>query len=247
MNTLLRMLCLWIFAFGFIAVARAQYSSLQGVDRSKPGIMSDQGLRGIATTAPAPAYPATSLARRVTGVAVAAILVDQNGHLQSLTVVQAPDEATDQSVRDALMRWTFRPIGVPMKGKMFFYFTIKKGSGSVASPVEMNPAIMHNQSPAISPGDEAVNEIKEPQLELMRRTGKPSILDIRDRSAYQKGHRDGAVNIPIDEVWPRACIELPVHVPIVVDCYPEQPPSMCRGAVQMLSYSGFDKVSVLAR
>lgn len=247
MNPLLRRSCHWMVSLGFVATAHAQYSNLQGVDTSKPGIMNDLGLRGIATTAPAPTYPATSLARKVTGVAVVAIRLDRNGHLQNLSVLQAADDAIGQSVHDALMRWRFRPIGIPMKGKLFFYFTIKKGSGSVASPEEMNPAITHDQNPATKQGDDAVNEIKEAQLELMRRTGKPSILDIRDRPAYRKGHRDGAVNIPLDEVWPRASIELPVPVPIVVDCYPEQPPSMCRVAAQILSYSGFDKVWVMAR
>jgi rhodanese-related sulfurtransferase len=246
MNTLLQVLCLWIVTFGFTA-AHTQYSSIKGVDTSKPGIMNDVGLRGIATTAPAPTYPATSLAREVTGVAVAAILLDRNGHLQSLNVLQAADDAIGKSVHDALLRWTFRPLGVPMKGKLFFYFMIKKGSGSVASPAEMNPAISHDQNPATKHGDDAVNEIKEAQLELMDRTRKPSILDIRDRPAYQKRHRDGAVNIPLDEVWPRASIELPLSVSIVVDCYPEQPQSLCRMAARILSYSGFDKVSVLAR
>lgn len=246
MNAPLRVSCLWIIAVGFIAVAHAQYSSLQGVDTSKPGIMNDPTLRGIATTGPAPTYPAISVARKVTGVAVAAILLDRNGHLQSLDVLQAPDAPIGQSVHDALMRWTFRPIGVPMKGKLFFYFTIRRGSGSVASPQEMNPAIMHDQSPATKQGDD-VAQITESQLNVMAKTSTPNLLDIRDRPAFQKAHRNGAVNIPIDEVWPRASIELPLHMAIVVDCYSEQSPSLCGTAARILSYSGFDKVSVLVR
>src|SRR5215472_9411923 len=113
MNKSLRVFCFWILTSGF-ATAHPQYSNLPGVDTSKPGIMNDMTLRGIATAAPAPIYPAAALAKKVTGVAVAAILLDRNGHLQSLIVLQAPDDAIGQSVHDALMRWTFRPIGVPM-------------------------------------------------------------------------------------------------------------------------------------
>ena len=75
------------------------------------------------------------MAKKVTGVVVAAILLDRNGHLQSLNILQAPDDAIGLSVHEALLRWTFRAIGVPMKGKMFFYFTIKKGEGNVARSV----------------------------------------------------------------------------------------------------------------
>ena len=248
MNTLLRVSCLWMVALGVAATAHTQGLSIPpGVDTSKPGIMSDPLFRAIASTAPAPAYPATSLARKVTGVAVAAILLDRNGHLQSVNILQAPDDAIGQSVHDALMRWTFRPIGVPMKGKIFFYFNIKKGSASVVSPEEINPAINHDQSRATKQGDDDVNQIDEDQLDLMRGKGQLTVLDIRDRSAYQKGHRDGAVNIPIDEVPQRASVELPLHLPIVVDCHPEQPPIRCSAAVHMLSFLGFDKISVVAR
>jgi rhodanese-related sulfurtransferase len=134
-----------------------------------------------------------------------------------------------------------------MKGKMFFYFTIKKGEGNVASPAEMNPAIGHHDDSAAKQGEDAVPVIKEAELGVMRKAGKLSILDVRERPAFQKEHRDGAVNIPLDEVYPRACIELAAPAPIVVDCYPEQSPSLCRMAAQLLSYSGFDKVSVLTR
>lgn len=250
MNTLLRISCLWLILFGFSHHAYGQGSDLQRVDTSNPGIMNDQGLRGITTTAPAPSYPATSLGRKVTGVAVAAILIDQNGHLQSLKLLQAPDEAIGRSVHDALMRWTFRPTGIPMKGKLFFYFTIKRGAGTVESPEEMSPtlaAIDRNTHPAAKQGDDAIHAIDETHLDVMRRTGKPSILDVRDRAAYQKEHRNGAVNIPVDELLQRALIELPLLAPVVVDCSPEQPPSQCRMAGRMLMFEGFDKVSVLIR
>jgi TonB family protein len=247
-NTSLRLSSVSMVVLGVAVAVYAQSLTIPpGVDTSKPGIMNDQQFRGIAITAPTPTYPATSLGKGVTGVVVAAILLDRNGHLQSVNVLQTPDDAIGQSVHDALTRWTFRPIGVPMKGKMFFYFTVKKGSGSVASPEEMNPAITQDHRGASNQGDDAVNEIKEAQLELMRKTGKVTVLDIRDRSAYERGHRDGAVNIPIDEVPQRASIELPNHLPLVVDCDPEQPAIKCRVAAQILSYLGFDKVSVLAR
>lgn len=245
-NTLSSVACLWMIALGVASAAHAQgFSIPPGVDTSKAGKMSYQGLRGIATTAPTPAYPATSLERKVTGVAVAEILLDQKGQLLDVNVLEAPDDAISESVHDSLMRWKFRPIAIPMKGKMFFYFTMKGPSGSVESPDEMNPALTHLGPPSNQNDD--VVKIVESQLEVMQKRGKLRTLDVRDRSAYKRRHRDGDVNIPIDEVWPRASIELPVHLPIVVDCYPEQSPLQCAVAARILSYSGFDKVSVLAR
>lgn len=43
-------------------------------------------------------------------------------------------------------------------------------------------------------------------------------LDVRDREAFAEGHRNGAINIPHDEVEARALIELSLVRPIVVDC-----------------------------
>jgi hypothetical protein len=206
MNTSLRVTVLGILVSGLTVAAYNQYSSVQGVDSSKPGIMNDMTLRGIATTAPVPTYPSSSVAKKVTGVAVAAILLDRSGHLQSLNVVQAPDDAIGQSVHDAVTRWVFRSVGVPMKGKLFFYFTIRKGSASVSSPAEMNPAIGHHEDSGTKQSEDAVKEIKEAQLEGMRKAGKPSMLDIRERPAFEKGHRDGAEKNTIDQHYQRATI-----------------------------------------
>jgi rhodanese-related sulfurtransferase len=44
------------------------------------------------------------------------------------------------------------------------------------------------------------------------------ILDPRERDAFRRGHRDGAINIPGDELPVRARIELPLDKAVIVDC-----------------------------
>jgi TonB family protein len=57
------------------------------------------------------------------------------------------------------------------------------------------------------------------ELAEMLKTSKPFFLDARDRSAFRLGHRDGAINIPVEELVVRGPIELPSDRPIVIDCY----------------------------
>jgi TonB family protein len=99
--------------------------------------IGDSGLRKNAIHAPTPIYPAESLARNVTGVAVAKVTLDPNGRTTSVDVVEAPDSSTNHAVRAAVMQWTYRGVGAQVTGVLIFYFHIQDGQGLVSSPDEM--------------------------------------------------------------------------------------------------------------
>ena len=68
------------------------------------------------------------------------------------------------------------------------------------------------------------------------------LLDIRERAAYSIKHKDGARNIPLDELPVRAQDELPTDLTIVI--YGDDP-SEADLAYSILDGQGFDRVLVL--
>jgi TonB family protein len=85
------------------------------------------GAEAFASSLVRPAYPADSVQHRVTGLAVVAIDVAEDGTVHRATLLQAPDTATGSSALDAAKRSTFHlPQGlggnISGKGKLFFYF-----------------------------------------------------------------------------------------------------------------------------
>ena len=85
--------------------------------------------------------------------------------------------------------------------------------------------------------------ITEANLER-RLDGKDELvlLDIRDRAAYTKNHRDGARNIPLDELPVRAQNELPLDQTIVVY---SSDPSEADFAYSILETQGFAHILFL--
>ena len=100
---------------------------------------SDKQLREWAITSPPPEYPRTSLAKRVTGVVVAAVLFNEKGTTEAVDIIQSPDAETGSAVRDAVMQWKIKPImaGLVAKATLAFYFHMKGRDGVVLNPAEM--------------------------------------------------------------------------------------------------------------
>jgi TonB family protein len=221
--------------------------------QSIPLKFNDQGLRQLAIEAPCPAYPSASLDNNVTGVVVATVRIDLNGQLRSVKIVESPDAATGRAVRDALMRWVFRPLVVPranvVTGDMIFYFHRAGDRGVVSSPEELQkikavttPTEKPPQAPPV------VRVIDEAELGRLRGTIAPVVLDVRSRAAHLRSHRDGAVNIPVRELQTRSGAELPRSRLIVIDCFAEQQYlGLCGMAVHVLTSHGFSEVAVLNR
>ena len=70
------------------------------------------------------------------------------------------------------------------------------------------------------------------------------LLDIRERAAYALKHRDGAKNIPLDELPARAQDELPLDHVIIID---GSDPSQSDLAYSILDTQGFVHVLVLVK
>jgi rhodanese-related sulfurtransferase len=70
------------------------------------------------------------------------------------------------------------------------------------------------------------------------------LLDIRERAAYGLKHRDGARNIPLDELPARAQDELPLDQAIIID---GNDPSQTDLAYSILDTHGFAHVFILVR
>lgn len=95
--------------------------------------------RGSVSSFVLPQYPDKSTRAKVQGVAVASVLVETNGSVLSVDVLEAPDSLIGDAVRLAVRRWRFRPFVVldaPARalGRLVFYFKIVDGKGEVAEP-----------------------------------------------------------------------------------------------------------------
>ena len=91
-----------------------------------------------------------------------------------------------------------------------------------------------------SPGEWLIEE-----ADLERKLAKKELLllvDIRERAVYAMGHRDGARNIPLDELSVRAQNELPLDQTVVI--YSNEP-SETDLAYSILDTQGFSHVFVL--
>lgn len=201
--------------------------------------------RAMVINGPKPVYPGALAARRVSGVAVASILVDADGKMQTVVVLDAPDPLIADAVRTALQRWTFRPqLAGPspeqvrptaVTSKLTFYFHVRNGAGLVLNPSEMPggrpvPGIPTSvgragapppppSPPAVRRDGHDLSHLDIDKAEFDKRLGAgATVVDARTRDAFRRGHHPQAINIPQDELQVRASIEIPAGKQIVVDC-----------------------------
>ncbi len=240
------------------------------VAQSSPGAakVAEVSLRRLATSKPMPVYPASSIARKVSGVAVAAVIVGVDGHMRMVEILQAPDAPTGAAVKAALTRWICTPVQVQGRTEQFetastvtFYFQITAGKANVLNPDEMpgGPAWPRSPTRATSAGQPPppsappptarsgaappLTEISEADLPQLVATEHPLVLDVRDREEFARHHRDGAINIPFGELSVRGGIELPKTKYIVIDC--TYNPQFFSNAGTMLTRLGFTRVALL--
>ena len=228
---------------------------------------SEIGLRSMVLTPVLPSYPAGSVQAGASGVAVAEIVATATGGVQSVEILEAPDAAIGQAVRAALNQWTFPASSFAKQAKITFYFTIEKGRGRVLHPQDMpgGPAIERrvpanyspqNPPPVVKPAPQAAplrtleeaNTTSISVQELQQLTGaiRPTIVDVGNRASFKRGHLDGAINIPYDELDVRSRIELRGRGRIVIDCTQEQT-FHCLFADHVLKDAGFKDVAILRR
>jgi TonB family protein len=200
----------------------------------------EQSLRARAIASPKPAYPRDLVKRGVEGPAVASVIVGEDGTVEAVVVIQSPDPLIASEMQQALKAWTFRPLRIGMgpsgqparvASKLTLYFRVKDNIGIVLNPAELSAAangpvgIPIGQASGASsprgieaPSQPAVAQIDEASLAATLQKAGVRLLDVRDRDAFRLGHRDGALNIPGDELAVRVPIELADAKTIVIDC-----------------------------
>jgi TonB family protein len=206
----------------------------------------DKQIRELAITSPPPVYPRASLAKRVAGVVVAAVLFDATGATEAVEILQSPDAETGRAVRDAIMQWKIRPMmGMAGRGTLAFYFHLKGRDGVVLSPAEMRALTNPGANDVKREDEPPVKHITDAEFRALSRRSRTLLLDIRDRETFGEGHEKGALNIPFEEVLMRGPAELRVSRHVVIDC--RDPLELCAMAVHWLASSGFGQVSILRR
>ncbi len=199
-------------------------------------------IESLAARKPFPGYPARSLENGAAGVAVASILIGSDGRMERVEVLEAPDADIAEAVRNALGRWVLpqrlfegNPRG-PFKvaSTMVFYFLIEAGEGRVVS----GPILAAERVADHSAAGE-LRRIDEAEFKALLETGDVVVVDPRERELYARGHREGAINVPVEELDSRAAVELSAARVVVVDCY-RSSGSMCDVAGRILRLVGSD-------
>lgn len=184
--------------------------------------ISELSMRANAVRSVLPIYPADCVQQGVSGVAVAEVLVDDRGQVESVKVLSAPCESMREAVRVAAMAWRFAPtelldsrssrrVPTRVDTKLTFYFEIRGSRPGVSGPAASGPSSSRKRG---------VIEGRPEDLASLEKNGGLQIVDIRARDLFSRGHRAGAVNIPADEVESRAQ-ELTAARVIAIECYPE--------------------------
>ena len=208
--------------------------------------VSEEGLRQAARVTVPPTYPPESLAAKVSGVAVAGVLVAADGRVERVEILESPDALTGEAVQRAVMAWMFTPLQVAgansparMQGKLTFYFELSGKTGRVLSPEQIGPSKSREGDFGSS------REISEAALGKLSAEAMPLVVDIRDRAAFQKSHRAGVLNVPFDELETRSR-ELRHRNGVALDCT-QVSMDRCRHAASSLVDRGIPKVFLLVK
>jgi rhodanese-related sulfurtransferase len=125
-------------------VAMGAVASLGAFVQNSTIGMNESAIRRMAMEKPLPLYPAESVRRGTTGVAVAAVLSNADHRVSDVTILEAPDAAIGDAVRVSLLKWRIEPTTVVgesvvrgLRGKITFYFRIVDGKGRVFHPEEV--------------------------------------------------------------------------------------------------------------
>jgi TonB family protein len=123
-----------LFALGFFsgAPATVQY---------KVATVPEKTLRKFAKVTVMPDYPPDSKRNGSQGVVVAELNINEEGVVEKVEILEAPDDSIGNAVSKATSRWTFEPAiddatgkAIRLKGKLTFYFVIDSSGAYVRNP-----------------------------------------------------------------------------------------------------------------
>jgi hypothetical protein len=107
------------------------------VAQSPPTTLQEPGLRSLVLESPAPTYDGLAPTRE--GVSVLNLLLSDSGTVESITILEAPDDAARDALIRALHHWRFKPMGsgnrlIRVAGKLTFYHYRDHGQWTIQSP-----------------------------------------------------------------------------------------------------------------
>ena len=108
------------------------------------GTVLEKTLRRHAIKKVLPQFPQNALTSSTTGVAVAKIIISENGNVKSVEILEAPHPLLAQATVAALQQWVFdfnsseEENPVCFSGKLTFYFSIIDGKPVVRDPSVFN-------------------------------------------------------------------------------------------------------------
>ena len=143
------------FCMLFVALLINLYrTDRRDVPDANAGRMIEMKLRSSVTYSPRPPYPSESAKKGSQGVVVAAVRIGPDGTVQSVNVLEAPDQPIAESVARTVSQWRFKeplPDGIkkllaehklrpelktlPFDSRLTFYFRLVNGN----TPVVNNP------------------------------------------------------------------------------------------------------------
>lgn len=126
--------CAALLALAVLTAAKA--------DAPRTVRMNELTLRRKATNVVAPEFPAEAIKKRATGVAVVDLLVDENGGVAELKVLESPHPLIQAALEQAVRQWRFEATVVEGRrvrahGKLTFYFVINHGRAAVENPLRV--------------------------------------------------------------------------------------------------------------
>jgi len=189
-----------------------------------------------------PVYPLMSKLRRIGGIAIASLLVGEDGHVVDVAIVAAPDHSIGSALQRAAFAWRFQSVTIggraqTVTAKLIYYFDAAQGTVDNVSrrSDRVSGVDQHARSTVMDPGTAPSRAI---------------VLDIRDRGLYRRS-RGAAINIPLSELATRVGSLLPrrptgTRTIITLDCQPITPDECERGR-QVISESRIGEVRTLRR
>jgi rhodanese-related sulfurtransferase len=121
---------------------------------------------------------------------------------------------------------------------LVFYFLIEAGEGRVVSGLSL--AFERTGVLRSVPGE--LRRIDEVEFQSLLEGGAV-VVDARERELYARGHRDGAINLPLQALQLRAAVEILPAPAVIVDCYRGWE-GMCDMAGRTLRLVGVPDVAV---
>jgi TonB family protein len=122
-----------------LAAAATSLGSAAPSAQNRVTRVAEEVLRTNVLTSVMPAFPERALSRGSRGVAVAAVVIDSGGAVDSVQILEAPDPDIAAAVSSALYQWRFKSVDDLTKqftGKLTFYFLVRDGRPEVLNPQE---------------------------------------------------------------------------------------------------------------